>query len=130
MTRIHQTAKDAFWKVTPEAGGMKRRMVGPVPGLGHPEFAKAEALARFMVATNDDASRAAVGNAHSELIATMNERLETVSQSILTGLRSASEDEMVEAQRRCDDIAHLMRVFQHKDAADILVRRVAAALAA
>ncbi|MCP2670663.1 hypothetical protein NHF40_06975 [Maricaulaceae bacterium EIL42A08] len=130
MTRIHQAAKDAFWKVTPEAGGMKRRMVGPVPGLGHPEFVKAEALARFMVATKDDASRAAVGSAHSELIATMNERLETVSQSILTSLRSASEDEAAEAQRRCDDTAHLMRVFLHKDAADILVRRVAAALAA
>ena len=130
MTRIHHAAKDAFWKATPEAGGMKRRMSGPAPGLGHPDFVKAEALAKFMVATKDDASRAAVGNAHAELIATMNERLEMVSQSILSSLRTASADDMADAQSRADDIAHLLRVFQQKDAADILLRRVAAALAA
>ncbi len=130
MVQIHQAARDAFWKATPEGGGLKRRVFGTPTKPGEPDFIRAEALGSFLIATKDDASRAAVGNAHNELIADIRDRLEAVSQELLAGMRSASPEEADAGEDRLGNIAQLMTAIGQREAATILLRRVAAALAA
>ncbi len=130
MSAIHRAARDAFWKVTPEGGGLKRRLSGPPARPGDPDFVRAEALGQFLIATKDDASRAAVGNAHNELIAEVRERLESVGQSLLAELRSAETDDSETTHERLRDISELMAAIGEREAADVLLRRVAAARAA
>lgn len=129
MTRIHEAARDAFWRATPEGGGLKRR-VGAAPKPGEPLFVKAQALGRFLVATKDDAGRAAVGSAHNEVLADIRERFEAVGQSCLIGLRDASAETAEGLQDRVREIALLMEAMKENEAAAILLRRVAAARAA
>jgi len=129
MTRIHKVARDAVWRATPEGGGVKRRVNTP-PKPGEPDFVKAEALGRFLIATKDDASRAAVGSAHNDVIADIRERLESVGQELLAGLRNASPDEAEQTHQRLRDLAVLMEAVGENEAASVLLRRVAAARAA
>lgn len=129
MTRIHEAARDAFWKATPEGGGLKRRISTP-PKPEEPDFVKAQALGFFLIAAKDDAGRAAVGSAHSEVIADIRERLEAVGQEQLATLRSASPEEAESVQERLRDIALLMEAVGEHEAASVLLRRVAAARAA
>jgi vacuolar-type H+-ATPase subunit H len=129
MARIHEVTRQLFWQITPEGGDLKRR-VGAPPKPGDPDFVRAEALAGFLIITKDDAGRAAVGKAHNDLIADMRERLEAVGQDLLASLRNASEAEADEVQTRLGEIAQLMVAIGQKEASQVLLRRVAAALAA
>ncbi len=130
MTRIHEAVRDAFWKATPEAGGLKRRVNTPPPRPGEPEFERLKALAAFLMATKDDAGRAAVGTAHNELIGDIRARLEAVGQEQLSKLRNVSSEDADAIEKRLSDVAAIMPHLGEKDAAAVLLRRVAAARAA
>ena len=126
MARIHEAAHDAFKMATPEGGGLKARIKTP-PGPGEPGFERAIALGVFLFLAKDDAGRAAVGNAHAEVISAIRERLETVSQTLLKGLRAADAEEADNARIRLGEVAQLMQSVGEQEAAAVLLRRVAAA---
>lgn len=129
MTRIHEAARDAFWAATPEGGGLKRR-VGAPPRPEEPNFIRAQCLGQFLIAAKDDAGRAAVGSAHTDVIAAIRGRLEAVGQGQLAVLRNAGPEDGEDIQERLRDIALLMESVGEKEAAVVLLRRVAAARAA
>lgn len=129
MARIHEAAQEAFKLATPEGGGLRVRVKTP-PGPGEPGFERASALGVFLILTKDDAGRAAVGNAHAEAISAIRERLEAVSQKYLNSLRGAQAEEVDNARIRLGEVAQLMESVGEKEAAAVLLRRVAAARAA
>ena len=129
MARIHEAAQDAFKRATPEGGGLRVRIKTP-PSPGEPAFDKASALGTFLILTKDDAGRAAVGNAHAEVIVEIRERLESVSQDHLDSLRAEDEAEAQAARDRLREIAELMGSIGERESAAVLLRRVAAAKAA
>ncbi len=129
MARIHDAARDAFKRATPEGGGLRTRINTP-PSPGEPAFDRAAALGLFLILTKDDAGRAAVGNAHAEVITEIRERLESVSQDHLDGLRGSSEEEAETARERLREVAALMESIGERESAAVLLRRVAAARAA
>ena len=129
MTRLHRAALDAFKRATPEEGGLKRP-VGPAPKSGEPGHERACALGRFLIITRDDSSRAAVGNAHQATLEEINERLERFADKLLYSIRSGTGDQVETLSARLEDVAGLMRETGAGEAAEIFLRRVAAARAA
>jgi hypothetical protein len=129
MTAIHEAARSAFKHATPEEGGL-RRGAGPAPSPGEPRYDSACALGWFLIATRDDASRAAVGNAHQSVIDEVTGRLEMLADKLLRTARNGSGDEAESAALRLEEVTGLMRAVNASEAAEVFLRRVAAARAA
>jgi hypothetical protein len=129
MARIHEAALDAFKRATPEEGGLKRP-AGPPPKPGEPGYERAGALARFLIRTKDDAGRAAVGNAHQGVIDEIRARLERLADKTLYSIRNNDGHELEVASERLEHAAGLMTEIGAGEAAEVFLRRVAAARAA
>lgn len=89
---------------------------------------RAEILCTFLRLTRDDASRAAVGGAHAQVLDRMKQRLDASAQSILAVLRGGNADEHL--NERAAVIARLMTALGQQEAASVFLRRTAAARAA
>lgn len=129
MSHIHAEAREAVFRATPEAGGLKTRIRMPSRS-GEPEFERALSLSRFLIMTKDDAARAAVGSAHTALIDELRDRVETLAETQLQALRRETGEDQAASQSRVMDIAELLRALAGNEAGDLLVRRATAALAA
>lgn len=129
MSHIHSEVRDAVFRATAEAGGLKTRIRTPVRS-GEPEFERALALSQFLIMTKDDAARAAVGSAHTALIDELRDRVETLGETQLQALRSETGEGQAALQERVLDIAQILRALAGEEAGDLLVRRATAALAA
>ncbi|MCH8490605.1 MAG: hypothetical protein LAT81_11840 [Oceanicaulis sp.] len=126
MTAIHEASRRAVGRVLPEAG-KGRRSYAP-PREDDVEQAKAHCL--FLALTRDDAGRAAVGSAHNGLIAELAAAFEHAGQGALDALRSDDAQLREAGQIRLHQIAGLMQAVGQGEAAGVLLRRGAAALAA
>lgn len=129
MTRIHEAARNAFRNATPEEGGARRNS-GPPPGPGDEKYKHACALGAFLVATRDDAGRAAVGNGHLAVMEEVTSRLETFADKLLRTVTGGSGDDAEAAALRLEEITGLMRAIGAEQSAEVFLRRVAAARAA
>jgi len=110
-------------------GGVRVRVKTP-PGPGDEGYERAVSLGRFLVASKDEASRAAVGNAHLAVIEEMQARLESLGDTLLATIRSGAASERESAAMRLEDVAGLMRAVGAAESAEVFLRRVAAARAA
>jgi len=128
MSRIHQAAMDAFKRATPEEGGLRMRVSPPSPG--DEGYERACAIGRFLVVTRDDAGRAAVGSAHQTTLDEITERLESLADKLLQTARRGEGDEADAAAARLEEVCGLLRAIDAEDAAEVFLRRVAAARAA
>jgi len=128
MTGIHEAARAAFKRATPEEGGV-RRSSGPPPAPGDEGYEQACALGWFLVVSRDDASRAAVGNAHQGAIEEITARLESLADKLLRAAGGDGEEAQNAAQR-LEEVTGLMRAIGASEAAEVFLRRVAAARAA
>ncbi|MCR9128819.1 MAG: hypothetical protein NXI12_04800 [Alphaproteobacteria bacterium] len=128
MTGIHEAARVAFKRATPEEGGV-RRSSGPPPAPGDEGYEQACALGWFLTVSRDDAGRAAVGNAHQGVIDEINTRLESLADKLLRA--AGGQGEQAEAAAlRLEEVTGLMRAAGASQAAEVFLRRVAAARAA
>jgi len=128
MEAIHEMARQTFKKAVPETGGPRR--LRPIPHPGEPEFDEAEAMGQFLYRVKDDASRAAVGNAHNTLLDELRHQLEDVGTELLEGLRTGSSKDAEADYTRLNEIVRLMDVLGEREAGAVLLRRAAAAKAA
>ncbi|TGY89974.1 hypothetical protein E5163_02240 [Marinicauda algicola] len=130
MERIHARARKVFDPVLapPRAGRAAR--LNPVPASGMAEFEEAVALALFLKATAADASRAAVGGAHQELLNDLKTELDELGGHLLRQLRDEDGEHAEAARTRLEDVARLLTALGETDSANILLRRTAAAKAA
>ncbi|MEQ8405689.1 MAG: hypothetical protein RKE49_11370 [Oceanicaulis sp.] len=126
MSAIHETGREVLARAAPEGGAPKGR-AGPRDGENLSE--RAEALCLFLNLTRDDAARAAVGSAHAAEIEAAVERLETAGQRLLAQLREGAPNPAA-VQARAEAVAAYMRAVGESEAADLLLRRTAAACAA
>ncbi len=129
MTAIHEAAREAYRRATPEEGGVRGRS-GPPPAPGEPGYERACALGRFLIASKDEAARAAVGNAHQAVLEEIQLRLETLADRLLRSARTGGAEDAEASAARLDQIAGLMRACGAEQTADVFLRRVAAARAA
>jgi len=128
MEAIHEAARLAFEKALPETSRARRNREKPVPG--DPDFESAEAIATFLMATKDDASRAAVGGAHSALLDELREKAEGVATEALERLRSGESDAVDDDRARLEHVVRLMDALGDQENGALLLRRAAAAQAA
>lgn len=129
MIALHAAARDAFRKATPEEGGLRQR-VDQRPSPGEPAYEQAVALGHFLMATRDDAQRAAVGGAHQAIIEEITERLDALTTKLLRSLGSASGAEREAIALRLEHLSALLKAVGALEAARTCLRRVAAARAA
>ena len=129
MERIHEAAREAFRRVTPEEGGLRVRITTPARP-GEEGYERARALGRFLSKTRDDAGRAAVGNAHQGVIDEIRTRLETLADRLLISVRNSSPEESAAAAERLEDVAGLMASVGAEASSEVFLRRLAAACAA
>jgi hypothetical protein len=128
MTRTHEAARAAFKRATPEEGGV-RRSAGPPPAPGDEGYEEACALGWFLMVSRADASRAAVGSAHQAVIDEITARLEALADKLLRAAGSGGE-EARDAAVRLEEVTGLMHAIGASQAAEVFLRRVAAARAA
>ena len=130
MEAIHYRARRVFKPVMvlPKAGRLPT--IDSPPSQGSVRFEEALGMARFLYLTKDDASRAAAGGAHSQLLADLREQLEAIGNALLEHLRSGKMDCEPGPQQRIEDIALLLTELGASEEAGLLLRRVAAAQAA
>lgn len=130
MERIHTRARKIFDPLLAESRSGRAAQLNPVPGRDTPHFAEALALGVFLTESAADASRAAVAGAHQQLLADLRGGLEELGRHLLAQLRGEDARLAETARVRLEDTARLMIVLGEKEAAQILLRRTAAAKAA
>lgn len=130
METIHARARRIFDRVLAPHRTGRAALLNPAPKQGTAEFEEALALATFLRLSAADASRAAVGGAHNQLVSALKSELEELSNILLEQIRRGPEEGVEAARERIEDLAVLMKTFGEKQAADILLRRSAAARAA
>lgn len=129
MARVHEAADQAFRRALPEQAP-RRYGAKPLPQPGEAEFDEALALGEFLYRTKDDASRAAVGNAHAQLLEELREMTEQVALMTLERIRAANAQESEADHARLADVVQLMDVLGDRESGALLLRRAAAAKAA
>lgn len=87
-----------------------------------------EVFCTFLRLTRDDASRAAVGGAHSAVLDRVNQRLDAAAEALLGQMRSQGGDP--QHNERAAVIARLLTALGQQEPASVFLRRAAAARAA
>ena len=129
MAQVHEAAKQAFRQALPEHAPRRYGAKSP-PQAGEPEFDEAMALGEFLYRTKDDASRAAVGNAHSQLLEELRDMTEQVALGVLERIRAGTSSDPEGDHGRLQDVVQLMEVLGDGESGALLLRRAAAAKAA
>lgn len=130
MERIHGRARKVFAPLLAPPRPGRAARVNPAPESGSPEFTEALALADFLHRTAADASRAAVGGAHQQLLGDLKRDLDELGQHLLRQLRDDDAGHAKKVRQRLEDLSFLLSALGEKDSATILLRRTAAAKAA
>lgn len=130
MERIHARVRKVFEPLlTPPRQGRAAR-ANPAPESGSAEFSEALSLAYFLSQTAADASRAAVGGAHQQLLGDLKNDLDELGQHLLRQLRDDDAEHADKVRRRLEGIAQLLTALGETETAGVLLRRTAAAKAA
>lgn len=130
MERIHARARTVFDPLLAPPRPGRAARVNPPAESGSKEFDEALALAVFLRGAAADASRAAVGGAHQQLLGDLKTELDELGQHLLRQLRDDDAEHAVKARQRLEDVARLLIALGQKEEASILLRRTAAAKAA
>ncbi|TGY91733.1 hypothetical protein [Marinicauda pacifica] len=130
MERHHERTRKAFEPLIAAPKSERAARMTQVPQPGSEAFTEAQSLARFLLATKDDAARAAAGGAHQQLLTGLQGRLEELGGHLLNQLRVKDQDLQDKAQTRLEAVALLMTSLGEGKAAAVLLRRGAAAKAA
>lgn len=130
MEAIHARARKVFKPVLvkPLSGGS--RLPDPAPSQGSVRFEEALAMARFLYLTKDDASRAAVGGAHSQLLSETRDGFRQIGSALLDQIRGGHVESELPPEQRIEDVTLLLIELGAEDEASLLMRRVAALQAA
>lgn len=128
MERIHARALALLDVVAPDPHKPRPRRWQPAAEAGDRPEDKARAVFTFLMMAREDAGRAASGETHREVLKAISLRLDSAGRALVEAARRR------QAAPDCDEqverLAGLMIALGEADAASILARRAAAALAA
>lgn len=130
MESIHARARRVFKPVLAKPLHGRAARLDPPPMRGSARYDEALAMCRFLYLTKDDASRAAAGGAHKQLMSETQVSFENLGAMLLEQVRSGIQDAEPTPEQRLEDVAEFLTALGAEQEASLLLRRVAAAQAA